>query len=455
MTRLPVIKQFFRKMTPQQGIVLFYIFAIIIAFLMLNLPFVHKPGVKVDPIDTLFVAVSGISVTGLTPVTILDTYSTFGHFIILIILNIGGIGVMAIGTILWVLLGKHIGIRERQLIMLDNNRNIMSGTVKLIIEIVRAILIIEAVGASLLTFYFYMDKPDLKEAIIQGIFVSISATTNGGLDITGNSLVPYSNDYFVQTIVMFLIILGSIGFPVLMEIKAYIKNKVPNFRFSLFAKVTTITYLILFVLGTLVILIVEHNHAFSGMSWHKSLFYALFQSTTSRSAGLQTIDQNHFSEATNMFMSGLMFIGSSPNSVGGGIRTTTFAILILFLINYRTNTDNLSIKVFNREIYGTDVLRSFAVVTVAIILTFTSVFLIMAMEGQEHDLIKVFFEVMSAFGTCGLSMGITPDLENGSKAILMILMLIGRVGLIAFIIMLSGHREADKFHYPKERIQIG
>jgi len=133
---------------------MYYIVAIIVAFLLLNLPFVHKSGINVDPIDSLFVAVSGVSVTGLSPVNIVETYTTFGQIIIMIILNIGGIGVMAIGTMLWVFLGKHIGMRERQLIMLDNNKDTMSGTVKLILDIVRTILIIELVGASLLAFYF-------------------------------------------------------------------------------------------------------------------------------------------------------------------------------------------------------------------------------------------------------------------------------------------------------------
>lgn len=152
---MSIFSKLFKKSTPQQGIVLYYLIAIVVAFLLLNLPFVHKPGVKVSPIDTLFVAVSGISVTGLTPVSIIDTYSSFGQLIILIILNIGGIGVMAIGTVLWVVLGKHIGMRERQLIMLDNNKDTMSGTVKLIIEIVKTIMTIEIVGALLLAFYFY------------------------------------------------------------------------------------------------------------------------------------------------------------------------------------------------------------------------------------------------------------------------------------------------------------
>lgn len=139
---MSIFNQLLKKSSPQQGIVIYYIVAIIVAFLMLNLPFVHKSNVSVDPIDSLFVAVSGVSVTGLTPVNIIDTYTTFGQVIIMLILNLGGIGVMAIGTMLWVVLGKHIGMRERQLIMLDNNKHTMSGTVKLILDIVRTIIII-------------------------------------------------------------------------------------------------------------------------------------------------------------------------------------------------------------------------------------------------------------------------------------------------------------------------
>lgn len=434
---------------------MYYIVAIIVAFLLLNLPFVHKSGVNVDPIDSLFVAVSGVSVTGLSPVNIVETYTTFGQIIIMIILNIGGIGVMAIGTMLWVFLGKHIGMRERQLIMLDNNKDTMSGTVKLILDIVRTILIIELVGASLLAFYFYRDNPDLQYAIMQGMFVAVSATTNGGLDITGQSLIPYANDYFVQTIVMFLIILGSIGFPVLIEVKAYIKNRIPNFRFSLFAKITTMTYFVLFVFGAIIILLFEHNHAFQNMTWHKSLFYALFQSATTRSAGLQTIDVSDFGEGTNVIMSILMFIGSSPSSVGGGIRTTTFAILILFLLNFSNNNEKTSIKAFNREIHTTDVQRSFAVFTMAGMLTFAGTITILVVENGKLSFLQAFFEVMSAFGTCGLSLGVTDDISGMSKVVLMILMFIGRVGLISFIIMIGGRREPDKYHYPKERIQIG
>ncbi|UBH13832.1 TrkH family potassium uptake protein [Macrococcus armenti] len=447
------MNKLFARLTPQQGIVLYYLVAIFIAFLLLRIPYVHKEGVTISYIDSLFVAVSGISVTGLSPVSIADSYSTFGHVIILFILNLGGIGVMAMGTLLWVVLGKKIGMRERQLIMVDHNQYKMSGVVTLIFEIIKTMLTIEIIGALLLAFYFYKDMGDVKLALFNGLFAAVSATTNGGLDITGDSLISYADDYFVQTITMFLIILGAIGFPVLIEVKSYITNKLPNFRFSLFAKLTISTYLILSVVGTIVIYVFEINHAFKDISWHKAIFYAMFQSSTTRSAGLTTIDLNVLSDATQFFMSGLMFIGSSPSSVGGGIRTTTFAILILFLMNYSNGRN--SIKVFNKEIDPIDINRAFAVMVLATIICFSGLLLILSFEDGKYDLLAIFFEVMSAFGTCGLSLGITGDLTSLSKIVIMILMFIGRVGLISFIIMLGGKAEPDKFRYPKERIMIG
>lgn len=441
------------RLTPQQGIVLYYLVAIFISFILLRIPYVHKEGITISYIDSLFVAVSGISVTGLSPVSIVDTYSTFGQMMIILILNLGGIGVMAMGTLLWVILGKKIGMRERQLIMVDHNQNKMSGVVTLILEIVKTMLVIELFGALLLAFYFYKDMDSVKSALFHGMFAAVSATTNGGLDITGDSLNSYADDYFVQTITMFLIVLGAIGFPVLIEVKSYLTNKIPNFRFSLFAKLTIVTYLMLFIVGTLTIYLFEYHHAFKSISWHKALFYAMFQSASTRSAGLTTIDLTQLTDATQFFMSGLMFIGSSPSSVGGGIRTTTFAILILFLINYSNGRN--SIKVFNKEIDPIDINRSFAVMVLATLICFIGLLLILSFENGKYGLLEIFFEVMSAFGTCGLSLGITADLSDLSKGVIMILMFIGRVGLISFIIMLGGKAEPEKFRYPKERIMIG
>ncbi|TDL93387.1 TrkH family potassium uptake protein [Macrococcus brunensis] len=425
----------------------------LVSFLLLRLPYVHKPGVHVSYVDSMFLAVSGISVTGLAPMSIVDTYSLFGQVIILIVLNIGGLGVMAMGTLVWVILGKRIGMQERRLIMVDNNQEQMTGVVQLLKEIVKVLLTIEAVGALLLAFYFYKDMHSVKEALYQGLFASVAATTNGGLDITGASLNPYADDYFVQSIVMILIVLGAIGFPVIIEIKTYIMNKVPNFRFSLFAKLTLTTYALLLIVGTIVIYLLEMGNAFKGLTWHKSLFYAMFQSSTTRSAGLTTIDLTTLTEATQFFMGGLMFIGSSPSSVGGGIRTTTFAILVLFIINF--SNGRTTIQVFNKEIHPIDMQRAFAVMILAIIICFTALAVILGFENGKHQFLEIFFEVMSAFGTCGLSLGITSELAVPSKIVIMIVMFIGRVGLITFVIMLGGKAEPVKYHYPKERIMIG
>ena len=181
----------------------------------------------------------------------------------------------------------------------------------------------------------------------------------------------------------------------------------------------------------------------------------MFQSTTTRSAGLETIDITHFSDATNILMGLLMFIGSSPSSVGGGIRTTTFAILILFIINFRNDTNNTTIKVFNREIQPSDIQKTFTVFGVATILTSVAIILTSAFEGTKLTFLQVFFEIMSAFGTCGLSLGASGDGNDFTKVVLMILMFIVRVGLISFIIMIGGRKDPVMYHYPKEKIQIG
>ena len=441
-----------RNLTPAQAIVSYYFVAIASSFLLLRLPGVHQPGIEMPWIDSLFTAVSAVSVTGLTVVNISETYSVFGIIMIMFILQLGGIGIMSLGTFFWLLIGKRIGLRERQLIMVDHNQFNMSGVVKLIREIIKILLLIELVGAIIFTLYFTQYFETFSEALLQGIFASVSATTNGGFDITGQSLSPFFNDYFVQIINMILIILGAIGFPVLIEVKEFLSNKNKNFRFSLFTKITTSTFGILLLVGTLVLLAFESLNAFKGYNWHETLFAAMFHSVSSRSGGLTTMDITQFSEATNVFMSALMFIGASPSSVGGGIRTTTFAIALLFLINFARGKN--TIQIFNREIELIDVFRSYAVIILA---GFMVLFATMALIISEPHAtpVEIVFEITSAFGTCGMSLGITDDLSAFGKVVIMALMFVGRVGLISFLFTIGGKSDKTKFHYPKERVIIG
>src|SRR5699024_7857646 len=230
--------------------------------------------------------------------------------------------------------------------------------VRLVKEILLVILIIELIGFLILGTYFLQYFPTAKEAYFQGFFGAISATTNGGFDITGQSLVLFKDDYFVQFINMLLIIFGAIGYPVLVEIKEFLfgkGNRANAFRFTLFTKVTTLTFFILVLIGTLFIMLLDIGDFFAGKPWHEVLFYSLFHSVTTRSAGLSTMDVSQLSEPNHLFMSVLMFIGASPSSAGGGIRTTTFALVVIFIITYARGKGN--IRLFNREVYEEDLLK--------------------------------------------------------------------------------------------------
>ncbi|WP_078556065.1 TrkH family potassium uptake protein [Bacillus alkalicellulosilyticus] len=442
------------NLTSIQLIVLFYLAAVIVATLLLSLPYTHKPGMEWSFIDAFFTAVSAVSVTGLTVVSTADTFSTFGVFVLAFILQFGGIGIMTLGTFIWLVFRKRIGLKERQLIMTDQNRGTFTGLVALMKQILVLILIFEAVGTLLLGIYFLSYFPTWQEAFLQGFFGAVSATTNAGFDITGESLIPFAQDYYVQTINMILLILGAIGFPVLIETKEFLLNKKrdTHFRFSLFTKLTTVTFFSLLVIGALLIYLFERNHFFTGMSWHETFFYSLFQSVTTRNGGLATMDVNEFTTPTQLLLSLFMFIGASPSSVGGGIRTTTFAIVLLTIFAFARGRN--SIKVFHREIDNYDMIKSFVVVVVAMLVCGTAVIALSASE--PFSLMAIVFEVCSAFGTTGLSMGITPELSTFGKVVIIIVMFIGRIGIFSFLFLLRGHEATtESYHYPKERVIIG
>lgn len=291
------IKQ--NKVSSVQLIVLFYAMAILVSTALISLPIAHKPGVELPFIDALFTAVSAISVTGLTVVSTADTFNVIGYFILMLMFQLGGIGIMTLGTFIWMVMGKKIGFKERQLIKIDHNQSTFAGLVNLMRQILFLIIIIEALGAIILGTYFLKYDLTWQEAYLHGLFASISATTNAGFDITGASLLPFKQDYFVQFINMTLIILGAIGFPVLIEVKQYLTHKGDYpYHFSLFTKITTTTYFVLVGVGTIFIMLFERVHFYMDKSWHEAFFYSLFQSVSSRSAGLTTLDINQFSDST-------------------------------------------------------------------------------------------------------------------------------------------------------------
>lgn len=447
------IRRILDRMSPAQIIVGYYFMAVVISTILFSLPIALQDGVHLSFIDALFLAVSAVSVTGLSVVDITETFSTTGYFIMLFVMQFGGIGVMTLGTFVWLVFRKKIGFKERKLIMADQNQLFFSGLVKMIREILILFLIVEAIGTLILTVYLFHYYPSVSEAFMQAIYMVVSATTNAGFDIVGNSLIPFADDYFIQFMNILLIIFGSIGYAVLLEVKTFLTRKPtdPVYHFSLYTKLTTVTFFGLIVIGTIMIILLEFNHFFAGKSWTDSFFYALFQSVTTRNAGLSTMDVSQLTNPTLFLMCLLMFIGASPSSVGGGIRTTTFAVNMLFLYNYARGRQ--SIKVFNREIHDDDVKKSVVVTMIAMIVCGLGIFSLSITE--PFSIMEIIFEVCSAFGTTGLSLGITASLSVLGKITVIILMFIGRVGILSFIFMLGEEKEKERYHYPKERVIIG
>ncbi|WP_019242526.1 MULTISPECIES: TrkH family potassium uptake protein [Bacillus] len=446
-------KDIISKLTPARLIVVYYFLAVTVSTALLKLPIALKPGVDLSLMDAIFVAASAVSVTGLTTVNISETFSVTGNFILMFVLQVGGIGIMTLGTFMWLIFRRKIGFKERRLIMQDQNLYSFSGLVILLRQVLIIIITIEAIGAIILGLYLLRYFPNPSDAFLHGLFMSISATTNGGFDITGASLMPYAKDYFVQFINIILIIMGAIGFPVLVEVKNFLSHKPgqKKFHFSLFAKLTSVTFFVLIIVGTIVIILLEYKAFFAGKSWHEGFFYAFFQSVSTRSGGLSTVDVSQFTEPTLLVMSGLMFIGASPSSVGGGIRTTTFVLNCLFVYHFARG--NTRIKIFKRELHEQDIRKAVTVTLMACFITCTAV--ITLSISESFTLTQIIFEVCSAFGTTGLSMGITPDLSTFGKCVIILLMFIGRVGIVTFLFMIGGKEKKVNYRYPEERIIIG
>ncbi len=441
-------------LSPFRTIVVSYVVAMFFFSLLLFLPFVTQEGVSVSYSEALFTSVSAVSVTGLTVINVSETFNWIGIVFLALAIQLGGIGVMTLGTFVWMVLGRKIPLSQRMLIMVDQNQISFSGLVKLMRGILGVAIAIELIGALILGTYYLNYFDTAFEAYYQGTFSALAAFTNAGFDITGQSLVPFVDDYFVQLVHILLIFSGAVGFPVLMEIKEYFSSKNPHFRFSLFTKIAVSTYFIVFAIGGAGLWLIERTEFYDGMPWHQQLFFSMFNSATARSGGLSTMDMNELTLASLLLMSGLMIIGASPSSVGGGIRTTTLAVMFLTIRSFALGRDD--VKVFGREIHPEDKQKAFIVLSVFAVGLFASVIMISAFEGSgDFALMAIIFETSSAFGTVGLSMGITPDLSQASQITLMILMLIGRVGLVAFLFAIRAEEKKTHYRYPTERIIIG
>ncbi len=379
-----------------------YYFLFTVGFaILLWLPFSLQEGASLSFLDALFVSTSGLSNTGLSPISTVETFSLPGILILALNLQIGGLGLMMISTAIWLLAGHKISTRERALIMTDQNQINLSGVVKLVKSVLISFLVIELIFMLILGHYYYFAGyyPVYWIAMLQGFFTTVSAITNSGFDITGASLIPFQHDYFVQTLHMMLMFFGAMGFPVILDIQKYVHCKRTNqrFKFSIYTKLTMVTTLILWIVGIIGFYLFEYNHFLTDRGLIEGFYFATFNSLSTRNAGFATVDMNAFSPATLTMFCGLMFIGSSPNSSGGGIRTTTFAIMVLAILSFARGRQYVNI--YGREIETQTVYKSFMIYIVATLIVCLSTLLICM--SDSFSLMEIFFEVCSAFGTTG------------------------------------------------------
>lgn len=441
-----------------QIIVFYYILMTVLSLVLFYMPIFREPDSHVSFVDMLFMAISTVSVTGLSTFDINSVFNDNGIILLEILFQVGGLGIMMISTAFVIFSKRRITLKQRQLIMTDMNQPRLSGIVRLI-RITFAILIwFQLLFGTFFSIYFYyrgyFDR--WRDAVFYGFYQAISAVTNSGFDVTGDSIKPFAHDYFFLILIMFLIFVGGIGFPVLMECREWLLYKRSNaklpFRFSLFTKLAVLAFVILFVSGTVLIYLLEKDHLFqdSNMSvkWINSMFYSI----TTRNAGLQIHDLGDFQITTLIIFSLLMFIGCSPSSVGGGIRTTTVAIIGLYLYSFLKSEDNINI--FGRRIDQDDVRKSVVVFMLSLGMCFFCIVFLSATE--EQTLISIIIEVTSAFGTTGLSLGITGDLSVVGKITIATLMFIGRIGMLYTLMLFMPKETRDLgYEYPSEKIIIG
>ncbi|MFT8460629.1 MAG: TrkH family potassium uptake protein [Liquorilactobacillus ghanensis] len=445
--------------TPIQLVVSAYLILILLTFFLLNLPIFLKPGAHVGLLDSFFMSVSTISVTGLTTFPLSQVYNHAGILLLEFLFQIGGFGVTMLATVIMILSGRKISLQQRQLIQVDMNQPRLSGTVRLSYSVFILMVLLQLFFGMLFSIYFTYQNgiSHLKEAIFNGFYISISAVTNAGFDITGNSLAPFRHNYIFLLTIMFLIMLGGIGFPVLVEFQQWIFYKFHHpqkmhFKFSLFSKLALLFAIIFFIVGTVLIFLTEFRGQLANESWPGKLMTAMFYSASTRNAGLQLESLKSFQTSTLLIFSLLMFIGASPSSVGGGVRTTTIGILLLYLAAFIRGRRNVNI--FGRRISQSDIQKAIVVTNLSMLLCMGAVLILSITE--HFSLISLIFEVAAAFGTTGLSMGITAGLSVVGKWVIIVLMFIGRVGMLYMLLLFVSKREQDfNYEYPTEQVIIG
>lgn len=446
-----------QRLRPGLVVIISFAAAALAGAALLSLP-AATTGARLSPVDALFTSVSAICVTGLVVIDIGTALTSFGKTIVMVLIQLGGLGVMTFSVFLFLFLGRGLGVRQRWIV----NESFTPTPIREIPRLIRSIFaftfIVEGAGALLLYLHWHGRLPG-GEAAFAAVFHAISAFCNAGFSFFETSFVAWRGSELLNWTVMLLIIVGGIGFPVIYELlgraKRHDGRRPPV---SLHTRMVLWTTAILVFGGAIVIFLLEQGGAMAGLPWDERALSALFQSVTARTAGFNTLDIPALRGATLFILVMLMFVGASPGSCGGGIKTTSIATMSAILGSKWQGREAVSI--FGRTIPDETVSRALAIFILAVLVVTAGVILLLVAEmgpgnpGRENFLAYA-FEAISAFGTVGLSMGVTAGLSSAGKLVIIVLMFLGRVGLLTVAYVFTRREHATWFRYAEEKVMIG
>ena len=419
-----------------------FLLVIAVGTLLLTLPISSRTG-RLGVIDAMFTATSATCVTGLIVRDTWSQFSMFGQVVILMLIQVGGLGLVTLTSFFALAARRRMGFRDLRLLGESVSADGLSKATEVLKIVIKLAAAFEAVGIVLLLFAFVPQFG--AEGVWVSVFTAISAFCNAGFDLFGrfgaySSLVPYVNNYYVQAVVMFMIMAGGLGFMVWVELAEYRKKR----RLSLHAKVVLQFSVIFWVGGAVLLALLEWSNprTMGGLSVPSKIMAALFQSVSTRTAGMNTIDLAACSPISKLLMSVLQFIGAAPGSTGGGVKVTTFAVLILTIRSVAQGRDDCVIG--GHHIESKTVYRALTIIVIGAVAAFGSAVVVYYNTAETVSVIDCIFESCSAFGTVGLSVGVTGQLNTGAKLLYMACMFMGRVGPVSLAISLTAKPDDNK-----------
>lgn len=441
-----------KSFSPYMTILLSFMVVTILGGILLSLPISMRDGKSVKLIDGFFIATSAICVTGLSSIDIGSVYNIFGQMVILVLIQLGGLGVITFTSVIIIMISKKIGYYTKKIVQEDINIDTTFKIEEYVKKVILSVIVIEFIGTVIL-FFEFIKKFGFLKAVYYSFFHSVSAFCNAGFSLFSDNLYGFKNSFIINMTIPLLIFLGGIGFSTILNCYNVLRKK--EKRLTSTTKLSIKISIFLVIIGMVAMFFLEYSNksTIGNLSFGQKLEASFFQSVTTRTAGFNTISILGLKRSTSLLFVILMFIGASPGSTGGGIKTTTIGLIILGTLAILKNKD--TIEYDKRSVSWRIYSKAITVLFISLIYTTICVFLLILFE-RNKNLLDLVFEVFSAFGTVGLSRNLTPSLADISKFILIVTMFVGRVGPLTIALALSkSNLKKGRYTYPQENILIG